>query len=92
MHQSQGGGCCDCGDPEAWTNGYACLLHQPRTDDEERYDKNCFVRFSLRIRITHSWKYSFAILDLMVDNLRVDLYKQVNIYFNTTTVKSIIRN
>ena len=44
MHQSQGGGCCDCGDPEAWTNGYACLLHQPRTDDEER-SVNKFLPF-----------------------------------------------
>jgi E3 ubiquitin-protein ligase UBR2 len=24
------GGCCDCGDPEAWTDGVHCSLHQPK--------------------------------------------------------------
>ncbi|VDP88271.1 unnamed protein product [Echinostoma caproni] len=28
MHTSSGGGCCDCGDVEAWRNGAQCSLHQ----------------------------------------------------------------
>ena len=28
FHPSQGnGGCCDCGDPEAWKKGYVCDIH-----------------------------------------------------------------
>jgi hypothetical protein len=27
MHMSGGGGCCDCGDPEAWKQHHSCTLH-----------------------------------------------------------------
>ena len=29
MSTSSGGGCCDCGDQEAWTDHHACTLHDP---------------------------------------------------------------
>ena len=29
LFASGGGGCCDCGDPEAWTSGVYCDLHEP---------------------------------------------------------------
>ena len=29
------GGCCDCGDPEAWSDGVYCSLHQPEENEAE---------------------------------------------------------
>ena len=29
------GGCCDCGDPEAWSEGVYCSLHQPEENEAE---------------------------------------------------------
>ena len=29
------GGCCDCGDPEAWSEGVYCSLHQPEGNETE---------------------------------------------------------
>ena len=36
MHSTSGGGCCDCGDPEAWKKGAHCSLHSP--DSQEQKD------------------------------------------------------
>ena len=36
LFASGGGGCCDCGDPEAWTSEVHCQKHKPtqQRDDE----------------------------------------------------------
>ncbi|KAF1756487.1 hypothetical protein GCK72_012940 [Caenorhabditis remanei] len=34
MRSSSGSGCCDCGDVEAWLEGYACANHKKKDDDE----------------------------------------------------------
>ena len=33
MFASGGGGCCDCGDPEAWTEHVYCNIHKPLEKD-----------------------------------------------------------
>ncbi len=41
MFASGGGGCCDCGDPEAWTDHTYCSIHKPQemeTDHVSCYD------------------------------------------------------
>ena len=35
LFASGGGGCCDCGDPEAWTSCVHCELHKPTEQNEE---------------------------------------------------------
>jgi len=35
LFASGGGGCCDCGDPEAWTSGVYCDLHEPVQGSEQ---------------------------------------------------------
>lgn len=35
MFASGGGGCCDCGDPEAWTSNVYCSLHEPSKDSSD---------------------------------------------------------
>ncbi|EGT32553.1 hypothetical protein CAEBREN_21443 [Caenorhabditis brenneri] len=34
MHSSSGSGYCDCGDADAWTDGYACVNHEKKDDEE----------------------------------------------------------
>ena len=34
MNTSQGGGVCDCGDVEAWKDGYACEVHRQGQDED----------------------------------------------------------
>lgn len=36
MSTSSGGGCCDCGDVEAWKKSPFCAIHQPTVDQEEQ--------------------------------------------------------
>ena len=38
LFASGGGGCCDCGDPEAWTSGVYCELHMPNEQSEDDVD------------------------------------------------------
>uniref|UniRef100_A0A8R1ES04 E3 ubiquitin-protein ligase n=1 Tax=Caenorhabditis japonica TaxID=281687 RepID=A0A8R1ES04_CAEJA len=33
MHSSTGSGYCDCGDTDAWTDGYACSIHEKKDED-----------------------------------------------------------
>ena len=70
MNQSSGGGCCDCGDPEAWTKGHACLHHQPRADNEERLETEAEKRLTKR-----SQKLFLAIIrlayELLIQNVEV---------------------
>ena len=35
------GGCCDCGDPEAWTDGVHCTLHEPKESTAMEEDVRC---------------------------------------------------
>lgn len=35
LFASGGGGCCDCGDPEAWTSCVHCELHKPTEQNED---------------------------------------------------------
>ena len=35
LFASGGGGCCDCGDPEAWTSCVHCDLHKPTEQNED---------------------------------------------------------
>lgn len=34
LFASGGGGCCDCGDPEAWTSFVHCDIHKPSEQNE----------------------------------------------------------
>ena len=36
MHSTAGGGCCDCGDPEAWKKGVHCSLHSPDASNGQK--------------------------------------------------------
>eukprot|EP00043_Microstomoeca_roanoka_P001100 m.30863 g.30863 ORF g.30863 m.30863 type:complete len:1739 (-) comp10649_c0_seq1:206-5422(-) len=36
VHISHGGGCCDCGDQEAWRGHAFCQIHQPHGDEEPK--------------------------------------------------------
>ena len=38
------GGCCDCGDPEAWTDGVHCTLHEPKESTAMEEDVRCVDR------------------------------------------------
>jgi len=38
LFASGGGGCCDCGDPEAWTSCVYCELHKPMEQNDEEVD------------------------------------------------------
>jgi hypothetical protein len=38
LFASGGGGCCDCGDPEAWTSFVHCDIHKPSEHDEQNVD------------------------------------------------------
>jgi hypothetical protein len=33
LSTSSGGGCCDCGDEEAWRQGASCELHSAKSED-----------------------------------------------------------
>ena len=44
------GGCCDCGDPEAWTDGVHCSLHQPK---ENLPPKEVNVSGGSEVLLTH---------------------------------------
>lgn len=35
MSSSNGGGYCDCGDPEAWKTDVFCDTHKPKADDSQ---------------------------------------------------------
>jgi E3 ubiquitin-protein ligase UBR2 len=38
LFASGGGGCCDCGDAEAWTSFVHCDIHKPSEQDEQEVD------------------------------------------------------
>ena len=40
FYHAQAGGCCDCGDPEAWDPAGLCHLHGTRKDDDSSWNKN----------------------------------------------------
>ena len=44
MFASGGGGCCDCGDPEAWTEHVYCNIHKPlEKDSSEQVSINYLI-------------------------------------------------
>lgn len=48
MFASGGGGCCDCGDPEAWTEHVYCNIHKPlEKDSSEQADPIAMLSYSL---------------------------------------------
>lgn len=51
------GGCCDCGDPEAWTDGVYCSLHEPEGNEaEEEQVGGWFIQgivFSSPVGVVH---------------------------------------
>ena len=48
LFASGGGGCCDCGDPEAWRSNVYCDLHMPTEESEDEVRRLCSVQI-LRI-------------------------------------------
>eukprot|EP00960_Hanusia_phi_P074940 768348-Hanusia_phi.AAC.1 len=39
LARSSGGGCCDCGDPEAWNPSSFCSIHQAKSEDTCKEDR-----------------------------------------------------
>ena len=43
------GGCCDCGDPEAWTDGVYCSLHEPEGNEAEEEQVGGGVKWGIML-------------------------------------------
>ena len=76
MHTSGGGGCCDCGDPEAWHRFPACSIHvqdSPSSEIKEAHSRlpekmqekaRCFFKTILEYLVDFLTKEKTGIADL----------------------------
>ncbi|XP_066593276.1 E3 ubiquitin-protein ligase UBR2 [Prorops nasuta] len=66
MGTSNGGGCCDCGDPEAWKKEPSCTVHLAGTQAKESDEKKLPVDVAERARVTFEavLKYAYDLLSL----------------------------
>nr|CAD7425225.1 unnamed protein product [Timema monikensis] len=66
MGTSSGGGCCDCGDTEAWKTAPFCDIHQTGSDTSQDTGKSLPEDVAERARITFSavLKYAYDLLTL----------------------------
>ncbi|XP_066999318.2 E3 ubiquitin-protein ligase UBR2 isoform X2 [Anabrus simplex] len=66
MGTSGGGGCCDCGDTEAWKTEPFCDMHVPGADDGQEKGKNLPEDLMERARATFTaaLKYAYKLLTL----------------------------
>ncbi len=61
LFASGGGGCCDCGDPEAWTSDVYCEIHKPT---EETEDEVCTTFLFRHLSIQQCLSSFFGIIFL----------------------------
>ncbi|CAK1542493.1 unnamed protein product [Leptosia nina] len=64
MGQSRGGGCCDCGDTEAWKRDPFCKLHSATDDKEEAQSTEPEVLERMKIVASVCLSYCFRLLTL----------------------------
>ncbi|XP_046748290.1 E3 ubiquitin-protein ligase UBR2 [Diprion similis] len=66
MGTSSGGGCCDCGDPEAWKNDSSCNIHKAGIQFKSRPRNKLPEDIAERARATFEavLKYSYELLSL----------------------------
>lgn len=66
MGQSGGGGCCDCGDPEAWKKDVFCELHTAqdnKSDEPEGIRKDVIERMQIVASVVLSYCFRLLTLD-----------------------------
>lgn len=104
MHSSSGSGYCDCGDKDAWTEGYACSTHEKREEEitmtlAPDLKKRCeqlvdiILHFALTM-ITHQDDFK---LPEMFDNFKTEAVSESQQYLTvlyndeTHTYESVIK-
>ena len=90
MSQSSGGGgCCDCGDPEAWKDGYVCTDHAPnkekpareKTPRELQLQKRAEILFLALVRFI----FELVIPDVQMFSFSEDSDSEMVKYYNSSS-------
>lgn len=82
MGTSGGGGCCDCGDKEAWKKAPYCSMHLPTIENQDEVNNSLPVDLAERARIVYEavLQYAYNLLtleisaDLRLRNLENELF------------------